>query len=435
MSQTAIGVQSTIDLKLTHETTRVNPVPGSSKSTDEKKKIYRNFGEFYDCISLDSACSFSFGIRLNEVRIAKEKRATRSVDPAYSDTYHIAFRHGEFHAQIDKAFSELHKFFLGYGPDIDIIQDGNDFYTASRTIHNLVHDFKGFTIAPDGKISKQIEGGKKTIYFTLKYLASFVAIAYFFGQSDIHSGNWGVQENGEELRVYKIDDPNALDIEMLSTPLSTSLMVSLGFPFEDLKEQTDSKQSAETDSVFHFSLSSFLKTREFKDELKSMFIKIAQTQFQSIKEILQKHITADPAEAALWDIHIFKPLFNKNPKQLSDDTGKNIEECIEFLKGLQECLDAIKNPEHKRAIIQQCSLANRLELLEARHKQLQVIVDRQPDLTHGAKNSNSNEKAIVQNQKAVIGSVAPLTPLYNASMASDNKTSVADRLPGASNIL
>ncbi len=419
-------------------TNKINQVqPGNAlgpmrKATVKKKSIYRLLDEFCDFISIESARTFVFGVLFNEVHIAKEKVVTRPADPAYAGTYHIAFRKGEFHAQKDKAMSVLHQFLLGYGPDIDIIQNGDDFYVASRTIHNLVHGFKGYTISEEGRISKQIQtvDGTKTVIFKLKHLASFVAIGYFFGHSDIHSENWGTQENGEELLTYKIDDPDALDVTALSIPITKKTLASLGFPFEDVKEHAEATQTAKTAEQYNFSyLAHFINTKEFKDELKAMFVKIAHIKFQWIQRILQAHITDNSADLILWTAKKFMSLLSKSPEQLSQESGKPVHECSEFLKGFKESADMMDGPEAKEHI-EKNSLKNILKLLEERHKQLRATLGIQPDLAPIVGNA-ANPAPPLASANPAGNSGAPLTPLFLAAATVGGTAVVAAKLPNA----
>ena len=319
---------------------------------------YRQLNEFTDYTPLDSATQKVLGIYMNKVGKAKEKIPSRPSHPSYEDTYHIALRKGEFHAEVDKTLSEIHRFFLGYGPTIDIIQDGEEFYVASRTIRHLVHNFSGYQIKHDGIYKDTPNPDTDSIKCSLKGLASYVALAYFFGQSDVHGGNWGTQEIEDNcLLAYKIDDADALDIGILSETVTEEGIYSI---LEDNKN-----------TEYGFSLPEELsRLSSFRLEFIEMFKKVAETDFSKISEILNRNITTNEAYSARWLITKCSPLIAKGAKKVSEETGEPLDDCVQFLKDFEIDLEQVDETLEQREKHDVHFITN---LLKKRHSDLQFI--------------------------------------------------------------
>lgn len=303
--------------------------------TKEHRETYRKLNDFENYTPLESCTETMLGVLLNKVGIAKEKIKSQPTDLNYEDTYHIALRHGEFHAQVDKALSEIHRFFIGYGPTVYIIQDGKDFYVASRTIRNLQHysnlkqDSTGVLSYIDDDVTK---------LYNAKNLAGFVALAYFFGQSDIHSRNWGIQQQPNGLFAYKIDDADALDKDILSEIIT--------------KEAISSLTDHNNENDYSFSLPQALLTSPvFQKELSEMFKKIASTDFSQIKAILKENITTHSATTLLWMQEKFLPILSNKTTILE----KVKEISAEGFNTLQNTLQEMEDNFNDKALFQQAA--------------------------------------------------------------------------------
>lgn len=55
----------------------------------------------------------------------------------FDDDYFLLFRRSEYAAQIELACSKIFKGLMGYGPELEIIKENNEFYIASRKIKIL----------------------------------------------------------------------------------------------------------------------------------------------------------------------------------------------------------------------------------------------------------------------------------------------------------
>jgi hypothetical protein len=92
-----------------------------SADSQKSSKEYRLRDEFidYTLVILSGIPTSDMPFFLNnKVERAIEKKQSRPSHPHFEDReYHVALRHGEYAAQVDKAMSALFRFFLGYGPE------------------------------------------------------------------------------------------------------------------------------------------------------------------------------------------------------------------------------------------------------------------------------------------------------------------------------
>ncbi len=297
----------------------------------------------------------SFGVFLNKVDVAVEILRTRLPDPRFDgDSYHIALRHGEHHAQKDKAMADILKHFLGYAADIDIIQDCEDFYVASRTIKNFKPGFdeNTYILQPDGSVIEKSTGKK----FQLKGLGAIAAIDCFFGSADDHSGNWGTQVQGNELVAYRIDSADSLDPECLEKPLTKEYITSFSYGLVFVREK-------------------IRPLKNYQDELMGMFKKIAATDFSIIISILERNIDAQPVDEKLWFLNWMLPMVIEGPVALSKKCRESLEECTKNVSELELSLpDFLKYVQE----LEKMQFAKTLELLEKRHEQLRAIFNISP---------------------------------------------------------
>ncbi len=332
-------------------------------------KVYKQLDEFSDFRPITHEKMYNT-YYINKVDTAKPKIPTLP-NMHYLDTYHIALRKGEYQAQVDKALNELYKFFLGYGPDSAIIQDGDDFYFASASIRDFMHGFSNFELSSQGifKYVPSLEDDMHTSFkkMNLKGLASIVALAYFFGESDIHFKNWGMQENQDILRAYKIDSADALDYALLSTPITVE---SLQMLLE--KSCYSSINDEKTKEEYDFMLSSYVNhSTEFQNELISMLQQIVETPFEKIQGILKSIITTNESCNTKWINEKMKLFITEGPETLSRNNKLSLLEAKEILESMQRtCAQA-------ESLIEQASkrdLNSILELLTKRQLDLNVAL-------------------------------------------------------------
>jgi hypothetical protein len=315
--------QSQLETKETKEAQDIVPAQASQR--------YGKLDDFTDFMLVTKA--FLYDVPINQVHTAKPKIPIQASSQFYLDTYHIAFRKGKFLAQVDKAVSDIYKLFLGYGPDTHIIKGGDEFYFASSTIRDFIHGLQDYDLSNEGIVKKS--NAQK---MTLKGLASIVAIGYFFGESDLHSDNWGVQENENTLLAYKIDCADALNYEVLSTLITKETIDTLrekcsySAPLSDNDESDEEPENDESEQTHSFFISPFIiSSPEFQAELMLMLQKIAETNFDCIREILIRNISSYESCSDEWIRKKWLSLIAKGPEKLCEETGEKLEKCIEEL--------------------------------------------------------------------------------------------------------
>lgn len=138
--------------------------------------------------------------------------------PSFDDDYFLLFRRSEYAAQIELACSKIFKGLMDYGPELEIIKENNEFYIASRRIKNFREG------CPDLKEQNQFQN--------IKGLAAMFIICYFLCETDMHSGNFGLQDIGDEKRAFRIDMAESLDYEMLRTTLTLSSLQKIPYIVE-----------------------------------------------------------------------------------------------------------------------------------------------------------------------------------------------------------
>lgn len=303
-------------------------VEGGTADVEKAKSPYRAWDEFIDFALLEENTTRLLDFYLNKVFKAKEKKVSRAYNADYEEnSYHIAFRKSEFEAQVDRALSKIYRHFLGYGPEVDIIKKGQDFYVASRTIRGF-HNVSVYDITPEGVFKKNNKNQMR-----LKGLASILAIAYFFGEPDFHSANWGIQENGSELLCYKIDNAYALSDEILSVPITNEaikLLIEDGYFFRKLSKDADPEKMSVLIG------SNLLGSSEFRKEFFDMLEKIASCDFNIIAKIIKDNITTDKSFVAKWYMEKISSARNKGADKISEETGMSVEECEKKLRMLDE---------------------------------------------------------------------------------------------------
>ncbi|HIF0233147.1 TPA: hypothetical protein ACXYK5_003094 [Legionella pneumophila] len=190
-------------------------------------------------------------------------------NPLFEDNFFLLYRRSEYAAQIELTCSKIFKALMGYGPELEIIKQNDEFYIASRRIRNFKEGCPNF----DGLNKfKHISG-----------LAAMFVISYFLCETDMHSGNFGVQDLGEERRAYRIDMVESLDLEMLRTTLELSSLKQIPYIAEKHYQgmtEMDLPQG-------------YVKSDDFQNEKLAMIQLIADTPFSFFENIIRTTITSN----------------------------------------------------------------------------------------------------------------------------------------------
>ncbi len=210
----------------------------------------------------------------------------------FTNRWFLVLRNGLYAAQVDQSMAVIYRLLLGHAPDVQIIKDvrnKNDisilamqrhyanrnnepkYYVASRGIKNFI------TWA---QYSAERYGNLKIIG-----LGELLAIAEFFGESDLHGGNFGFKVTKDSLIAYKIDNSKALSFKCLDASLDQNSINQL---------------PACMDVPSNFA--KFIEKNGILNEKHKMLKKIANTDFYIIEEILRRYITSDIIESTMWDI-------------------------------------------------------------------------------------------------------------------------------------
>jgi len=293
---------------------------------------------------------------INHVLTADEVNPTRIPNERFiGDQYHLAFRHGEFHAQKDKAMASIYKYFLGRAPDVDIVQNGGDFYVASRSIKHFEHLGDEYVPEPDGRLKEKSTGQ----IFTFRGLGKIIAIDYFFGCNDVHSLNWGFQKSGTDLIAFRIDIADALDEESLRRPITR----------EDIQSLPIIK-GGERGTLYLLLLPDEIsKSKIVQEEMQQMLTLLAQTDFSIIENILLGNIDALPIDEIFWNIEQFflSPL-QKGAEVISRESCTPLNECVAQLKELE--LLNVNFDEEEFSRLEKSNLNYLIEYLNKRQQQL-----------------------------------------------------------------
>ena len=243
--------------------------------------VYKNFENYTDIQFIPELAGDCSSTALRCHYSAKEKINDRGSDVLYEDNkWHLLLRHSLYQAQVEKAMSEIYLYFMGYATDIDIVKKDDEYFVASRSFKNFIswNRFESdsltnnYTFQQDGTLLK---GNQKESFIGLGQIS---ALAYFFADADVtNSENYGIQEINNVVRCIKIDNADALeDLFEKDTPTIDS----------ELQQSNFGKN--------------ILSLKSYQDEKHNMLIKIANTNFTIIENILRKNITTTSLEMARW---------------------------------------------------------------------------------------------------------------------------------------
>ncbi|WP_115712613.1 hypothetical protein [Legionella sainthelensi] len=243
----------------------------------------------------------------------------------FDDDYFLLFRRSEYAAQIELACSKIFKGLMGYGPELEIIKENNEFYIASRKIKNFREG------CPDLKDPSQFQ--------KIKGLAAMFIICYFLCETDMHSGNFGLQDIGEEKRTLRIDMAESLDFDMLRTSLTLSSLQKIPYIVEQHYHGVDQASIPQN----------YVRSESFQSEKIAMIKLIAETPFSFFEDIIRTTITSD-----LYSHH--QIMFNKILTLVEDE----------------EKIISIKN-DFSNIKVSDYDLESLITLLKSRHEQWQLL--------------------------------------------------------------
>lgn len=239
-----------------------------------KDKPYKQLSDYKNIIPLAE-----FDLASGHARYkAQEKINNQPDQKTYEDQCYLLMREGKFRAEVEQAMSKIYQYFLGYGTDIEIIKDNDDYYVASRT----VKDFKTWGECLFEKSIKMLEDGK-FVYIEedgsekpVVGLGKLFVLTRFFADTDSHWGNFGLQKFGDVYRAFKIDNEKS-------------------FSFEN---QGEKGSDFENDLCDEFN--KVTETNWYQQEKTFMLNKLARTDFAIIENILRKNITSNELESGKW---------------------------------------------------------------------------------------------------------------------------------------
>lgn len=438
VTSTNVISESLPDTKTNNEQEALSNLENALKNYQSYKKLlppkpYRLLNEFTNFQSVEGCTTKVFGALLNHVQTAIERKATREFNPNFlGNQYHIALRHGEYHAQKEKAMSKIFKTFLGQSTDVDIVQDGDKFYIASRTIKDFIQNIlTDYTVVQDGRCLSKNSSGK---IYKLVGLGSIAALDFFFGSDDVHSGNWGLQLQGDTLFAYRIDSPDILDIELLKLPITRKKIDSLPFVKREAGDP-----SSENDDIYSMDIpKKVAESKAYREEVNTMLKKLAETEFAVIKKILEDNIDTSEMDETFWTYSWLLPLLRKSPEELSKTDG--VTESLEMYKEFIDSTLKTLPESQKEFQTKKSDLSDIFYLLESRHKQLRLIfgieTQQKPNtiifsgnlarVERTASDSNSNNAFLSSHESAtelsaVPSAVVPTTNTLNDTGMNSNK--------------
>lgn len=187
----------------------------------------------------------------------------------FADDYFLLYRRSEYAAQIELVCSKIFTLLMGYGPQMEIVQENNKFYIASRRIKNFKEGYPDF--------SDEAQHGNIT------GLAATRIIYYFFCGTDNHSGNFGTQQTDSGLLSFRIDMAEAFDFAMFNTEWNLNSLEKIPYIVEEHFEGDDPL----------FLPTSYVVSPRFQKEKNEVIHKIANTPFELFESLIRNTITTD----------------------------------------------------------------------------------------------------------------------------------------------
>ncbi|OCH97853.1 hypothetical protein A8135_01120 [Legionella jamestowniensis] len=187
----------------------------------------------------------------------------------FENEYYLLYRRSEYAAQIELACAKIFKRLMGYGPEMEIVKEKDEFYIASRKIRNFV------TGCPQFKNSGEYE--------KFYGLASVWVIWYFLCQSDTHSGNYGTSTNEHDKLSFGLDMAEALDFKMMESPDLLLALKRIPYIVEEHFFGV-SEDNLPRD---------YVASKNFQNEKKSMIRLVGATSFDVFESIIREVVTSD----------------------------------------------------------------------------------------------------------------------------------------------
>lgn len=246
-------------------------------------------------------------------------------NPSFDDDFFLLFRRSEYAAQIELACSKIFKGLMGYGPELEIIKENNEFYIVSRKIKNFREG------CPDLKEQSQFQN--------IKGLAAMFIICYFLCETDMHSGNFGLQDTGGEKRTFRIDMAESLNYEMLRDTLTLSSLQKIPYIVEQHYHGVDESSLPQN----------YVSSESFQSEKIAMIKLIANTPFSFFEDIIRTTITSD--------------LYTHQQIML--------DKCIALVDE-EEVISSMKN-DFSKIKANEFDIESLIKLLKNRHEQWQFV--------------------------------------------------------------
>ncbi|HHF7376154.1 hypothetical protein [Legionella bozemanae] len=244
---------------------------------------------------------------------------------SFDGDFFLLFRRSEYAAQVELACSKIFKGLMGYGPELEIIKENNEFYIASRRIKNFREG------CPDLKEQSQFQD--------IKGLAGMFIICYFLCETDMHSGNFGLQDTGKEKRTFRIDMAESLDYEMLRTTLTLSSLQKIPYIVEQHYHGVDENSLPQN----------YVSSESFQNEKIAMIKLIANTPFSFFEDIIRTTITSD--------LYTHQQIM--------------FDKCLALVEDEEE-ITSMKNAFSKIEA-NECDIESLIKLLKNRHEQWQLL--------------------------------------------------------------
>lgn len=230
----------------------------------ELSMLYRDFSSFHDIKLLfgnpEEGQNYGYNCLPN---FQCDKNSS------FEDDFFLLYRRSEYAAQIELTCSKIFKGLVGYGPELEIIEENKEFYIASRRIRNFKEGCPNFEDINE--------------FENIKGLAAMFVICYFLCETDMHSGNFGVQDLGEGKRIFRIDMAESLDYDMLRTTLELSSLKKIPYIVEEHYQ-----------GITEMSLpQNYVNSDCFQNEKLAIIKLIASTPFSFFEDIIRNTVTSD----------------------------------------------------------------------------------------------------------------------------------------------
>lgn len=224
---------------------------------------YKNFSNFRNIKHLFGNCDdgMNYGFTCDSATPVES-------NPRFDDSYFLLYRRSEYAAQVELACAKIFINLMGYGPELEIVEEQGNFYIASRKIKN----FKEGAPRLD-----EIE------WSTIYGFAAMFILSYFLAETDMHGDNYGGQLMNHFLKAYRIDMAESLDFGMLANEPSLTALQRMPYHVE-------AQFHGVTELVFP---KEYIASPNFQNEKKDMIQLIAAKPFAFFADIIRSTVTKD----------------------------------------------------------------------------------------------------------------------------------------------